>query len=226
MAISKVEGAALVASKGWLSLQPEAFRLDVIDRSHMLHFMPGEPVYRIGDPPGGIYGLVRGSLGISLAPPENAPRFVQFGIAGRWAGEGPFLTGEQRRVEMRAVTPCDLLHLPLDAMNQMAARNPEAIRYFARITVGHFDILVRLIDDLLIAKADRRIAAVLNRAGWLQEQPIPISQTELGGMANASRKQVNAALATFAEKGWISHSYRSVEVHDREALLKFAREEA
>ena len=80
----------------------------------------------------------------------------------------------------------------------------------------------RVIDDLLIPRADRRIAAVLHRAGWLQSRSIPISQEDLGAMANASRKQVNAALARFERRGWVVHAYRSIEISDAKALLHFA----
>jgi CRP-like cAMP-binding protein len=110
----------------------------------------------------------------------------------------------------------------LDAMNQITAKNAEAIRCFARITVAHLDVLARVIDDLLIPRAAQRIASVLHRTGSLGSPRMPISQEELGGMANASRKQVNAALARFAEQGWISHSYRSIEVLNSEALLAFS----
>lgn len=217
-----VEAVSSLLTTGWLSQQPEAFRNEVLARGHVQSFVPGAIVYRISDPPGGIYGLLRGTLAISLAPPHGAPRFFQFGIVGAWAGEGPFLTGQPRRAEMRALSHCDLFHLPLDAMERIAAHDPRAVRYFARITVGHFDVLARVIDDLLISQADRRIAAVLHRAGWLQSRVVPISQEDLGAMANASRKQVNAALARFEKQGWIAHSYRSIEISDAKALLHFA----
>lgn len=209
-------------TSGWLSQQPEAFRNEVLARGHVQSFTPGTAIYRIGDPPGGIYGLLRGTLAISLAAQHAPPRFFQFGIVGAWAGEGPFLSGEPRRAEMRAVSHCDLFHLPLSAMESIAAYDPRAIRYFARITVGHFDVLARVIDDLLIPQVDRRIAAVLHRAGVLQSRSIPISQEDLGAMSNASRKQVNAALARFEAWGWIVHAYRSIEISNARALLHFA----
>lgn len=217
---------AVMLGRGWLANQPPPFQREALSRCLVQTFSPGDVVYRIGDPPGGIYGLVGGTLAINLAPPHSTPRFVQFGIVGAWAGERSFLTGEPRRVEMKAVTSCTMMHLPLNAMQQMAARDPEAIRCFARITVMHFDVLERVIDDLLIPQADRRIAAVLQRASWLQSRTIPISQADLGMKANASRKQVNAALARFAANGWVTHSYRVIEVLDGDALLKFASGEA
>ena len=218
----KRAAAGALLERGWLSRQPAAFQDEVIARGMAQVFAPGSPVYLFGGPPGGIYGLIRGVLNVSTAPSHAAPRFIQLGIVGAWAGEGPFLTGEPRRAEMVAIEECLMWHLPLEAMNQMAARDPEAIKRFAAITIGHFDVLTRVIDNLLIPQADRRIASVLNRTAWLVAPTVPISQADLGGMANASRKQVNAALARFAARGWVSHSYRAIRVLDAAALLRFA----
>ncbi len=87
------------------------------------------------------------------------------------------------------------------------------------------DTLLRIIHDLQKPEADRRIASVLQRATWTGEHPIPISQADLGIMANASRKQVNAALQRFAEAGWLEHAYRSITIKDIDALRRFAVEE-
>lgn len=219
---ARAGAASVLCRSGWLSRQPELFQAEVMARGLLQAFPAGEVIYRIDGPPGGIYGLVGGTLRVSIAPSHAAPRFIQFGIAGAWAGEGPFLTGEPRRAELAAISDCTLLHLPLDAMNQMAARDPNAIRRFAAITVGHFDVLARVIDDLMIPQASRRIASVLNRAAWLVAPTVPISQADLGAMANASRKQVNAALAQFAERGWVAYAYRSIRVLDAQALLRFS----
>lgn len=217
------EIAHVLTKQGWLSRQPSTFQGDVLARGFAQDFEPGEAVYRVGDACGGIYGLVAGTLAVSIAAPGRTPRFVQFGSVGAWAGEGCFMTGETRRAELRTVSECTLFHLPLDAMQRLATDDPEAIRYFARITVNHYDVMARVIDDLLIPKAECRIAAALERASWLLEPTVQISQSDLGAMANASRSQVNAALARFAREGWLSHSYRSITIHDAKALYEFAQ---
>lgn len=51
---------------------------------------------------------------------------------------------------------------------------------------------------------------MLNRAAWLAAPSVPISQAELGAIANASRKQVNAALAQFGERGWRASQARTL----------------
>jgi CRP-like cAMP-binding protein len=115
-----------------------------------------------------------------------------------------------------------MMHLPIEAMDQMAARDPDVTRSIAQLLMINVDILLRIVHDLQKPDVARRIASVLQRATWAGEDAIPISQTKLGVMANASRKQVNAVLQRFAAAGWVTHSYRSITITHIEALRRFA----
>lgn len=220
------EKADLIMRKGvWLSHVSEAFRNDVLRRALLLKFAPGETVFRYGDPVGGIYGLVTGTLVINTAPPDATPRLIHLGVPGAWTGEGCFMTGQPRRGEMRAFTEIWMMHLPLDTMEQMAARDPNAIRAFGIISILGFDVLIRIIHDLQKREASRRIASVLQRMTWIGDTPIPLSQADLGIMTNTSRQQVNAALQRFVQAGWVQHTYRSITVTNSQALRKYSEED-
>lgn len=221
----RAKAEQIVSSAGWLSRQPAAFRAEVLRRSTLLRFSPDEAVYRVGDDLGGIYGLVSGTVAIRMAPSTAMPLLVHYGVPGWWTGEGCFISRRPRRIEMRAVGEMWMLHLPLDAMDQMAAKMAEATLSFSNILMMNVEVLIRIIHDLQKPEAAKRIASVLQRAGWIGDRPIPISQIELGAMANASRKQVNAALQRFEQAGWVSHSYRSIKIIDADALRHFADED-
>lgn len=74
------------------------------------------------------------------------------------------------------------------------------------------DVLIRVIHDLQMPDTARRIASVLQRTTGIGERPIPLTQSKIGLIANASRKQVNAALARFAQTGWVKTDYRSIMI--------------
>lgn len=213
---------AILGSAGWLPRVPEPFRAEVLRRGILEDFAPGEAVYHFGDPPGGIYGLVSGTVAVNTSPATATPQLIHVGTPGFWTGEGSFLTRQARRIEMRAITQTRMMHLPLSAMDQLEAQDPRAVRYFAQVLMVNVDLLIRIINDLQHPNTERRIAAVLRRAGGDSTAPIPLSQTELGAMSNASRKQVNAALQRFAKEGWVSNNYRIITVLDGEALRRFA----
>lgn len=219
----KVMGEQVLSRHGWLARQPKDFQRQVLAESQLQHFECGAPVYHLGDPPGGIYGVASGAVGISIAPGEGGPYLAHLGTAGYWIGEGPFLTGEPRRVELMAMSRCVLLNLPLHVMERMAAEDPMNIRRFAQIAISNVDLALRVIGDLMIAQPERRIAAVLVRSAGPQQKPmVRVSQAELGRMANASRKLVNKALHNFAGLRWVEPGYNAITIHDVQALGQFA----
>lgn len=220
--IGRTEAEQIMRGSGWLALLPEEFRSEVLQRSALMHFAPGEAVFRLDDPAGGIYGLVTGTVSVSLAPTDTTPRLILLGIPGRWTGEGCFLTRKPRRGELRAVVETTMMHLPLDVMDQMAAKDPEVMHHIALMLMMNVELLFRIIHDLQKPEAGRRIASVLQRTAWIGEIPIPLTQSEIGIMANASRKQVNAAIRRFAEAGWLTNTYRAITITDPEALRRFA----
>jgi CRP-like cAMP-binding protein len=170
---------------------------------------------------GGIYGVVAGIMSVDSSPGHAAPLLMHIGIPGMWTGEGCFFTRQPRRIELRAIVDTCMMHLPLEAMDQMAARDPHTIRNFAQILMMNVDTLLRVVHDLQQRDASRRIAAVLWRVSP-GATPIPLSQTELGTMANASRKQVNAALQRFEAQGWLENGYRSIVLIKIAELRRFA----
>lgn len=220
--LSRADAERIVCGAGWLPTTRPEFRAELLRHARLQHFAPGDVIFRFGDALGGIYGLVAGALRINTAPPDALPRLIHLGMPGAWTGEGCFLTGQPRRAEMQALGEAWLMHLPLQSMEQIAAADARAVRAFGSIAVQSVQVLIRIVHDLQTRDASRRIASVLQRAAWVGELPIALSQTEIGIMANASRRQVSAAMKRFAEAGWIAATYRSITVVRPQALREYA----
>ncbi|PJO49115.1 Crp/Fnr family transcriptional regulator [Brucella sp. NBRC 12950] len=215
-----------VMSRGpWLASMSDTFRTELLRHAHLQKFHPNEIIYRHGDLSGGMYGLVAGSLTINSAPSDATPRLIHLGMPGAWTGEGPFLSGQPRRIEMRALGGAWMMHVPLEALEKMAARDSGVFRAIGMNTVITVDVLLRIVHDLQKRDVVRRIAAVLQRAGWLGDMTIGLSQSDLGVMANASRQQVNTAMQRFVAAGWVNHTYRSIIVVNPGALQRFSENE-
>jgi CRP/FNR family transcriptional regulator, cyclic AMP receptor protein len=213
----------VLSQHGWLSRQPKEFQHLVFKESQLQQFKQGASIYLQGDPPGGIYGLAAGAFAISIAPGDGGPYLAHLGAVGMWIGEGPFLTGEPRRVELAAASPCVVLNLPLHAMERMAAQDSMSIRRFAQIAIANLDVALNVVSDLMIPNATRRIAAVLLRSAGTQAAPlVRVTQADLGRMANASRKLVSKALHRFGETGWVETGYNAIKIRDAQALKDFA----
>lgn len=212
----------VLSNIGWLSRQPEEFRSEVFRRAVLVKSQAGEVIYRLGDPVGGIYGIVSGAVTVSVAPPNATPQLLHVLTPGGWTGEGSFLSREPRRVTLLAAIETTCAYLPLDAMDQMASRDPMATRRFTQILVMNLDIVLRAFYELQEPDEHRRIAYALRRIASMENAPIPLAQAALGVLSNASRKTVNATLQRFNEAGWVKTAYRSVTVTNLAALGRFA----
>jgi CRP-like cAMP-binding protein len=203
---------------------PESFRVRLLQNALLLTFEPGQTIFRPGDPVGGIYGLVAGTIVVNTAPPGSTPRLIHIAIPGGWAGEDCFITGQPRRIELVVQSQAWVMHVPLKTMELMAQSDPDTIRAFCAISIMSADSLLRIVHDLQKRNVSARIASALHRIAWAENTSVSVSQENLSIITNTSRKQVNSAIQHFVENGWVAISYRSITVKDPEALRQHAEQ--
>ena len=216
--------------RGWLSEQPERFQKQIIQMIVPVNVPRAAPVFSVDGPPGGIYGVLSGGIGIEGSGPYNVPRLGHILRAGAWFGHGPAMTGRGHRVQnMRAIEASELAYVPLAPLRALIDTDPQAARCVGAIADGGNILGTRVVSDLLIPSVPHRIAAVLLRVTGVEDDVEPdhpegflITQTDLGEMANVSRSMVNRVLGQFARAGWISKRYNRLRVHDLAGLQAFA----
>jgi CRP-like cAMP-binding protein len=221
---------ALFSARGWLSQQPAGFRRQLLEMARSVSFARGEWVFSINDPPGGIYGVVSGGIGIEGGGPFHLLRLGHVLRAGSWFGHHPILvSGARRNQGMRAMEDSELLYVPLAPLEALVKVDPIAARSIGSMADGGSILATRIISDLLIPDAGQRIAAVLLRVTAAEEGVEPhhpdgflMTQAELGEMANVSRPHVNQLLGELERKGWIAKNYQRLRIVDVEGLRGFA----
>ncbi len=215
-----------VAREGWLSYVPPTFRKTVLERCKVQEFKAGGTIYSVGDPPGGMYGIVHGNLALSIAPGERGPYVAHFVMPGTWLGEGSALTEQPRRVGLAVTRDSEVLHLPLHAIREIVLADPGAWRLFALVAQAYFDVVIGAVDDLLIRNSLKRSVAVLLRLGGCRyrtaegAEPIEVdvSQEDFAAMTNQARTTAGIALRTLEAAGHIHVSYRRVRILAPDAL--------
>ncbi len=217
---------SIVLAKGWLSRTPDAFQRAVLQRCLLRKFKLGASIYRKGDSPGGLFGLVSGALALDIAPSERGPNMAYFLRPGAWFGGAPAFTGQPRQVGFRATRSTELLYLPLHAINAIVAEDSSSWRYFALVGFANLEIAISVCDDLMIRDHSKRFVAMLLQLGGcrLTTPPganlieIDVGQAELATMANVARTTAGAPLRRLARSGHIDMAYRRIRIVDPDGL--------
>jgi CRP/FNR family transcriptional regulator, cyclic AMP receptor protein len=209
---------------GWLSETPEPFRTLVLSRCTLRSAHPGEALYNFGEEAGGLYGIVRGQVGVHGAPQGGAETLFHIVGPGFWTGEFTTLTGQRRVISLAARSPVQVVRLHRADFLRIAEADPQAWRHFSALTVLNTLRAIRIIDALRREDATERLAATLVNLGREQsESPVVLrlSQDELGAMSRLSRGSVNAALGRLEGAGLLRRDYGAITLLDVAALAAF-----
>jgi CRP/FNR family cyclic AMP-dependent transcriptional regulator len=217
----KTEGSPL-AVNGWLSLCPAYFQDAILQRVAARKFERGEAIYRIGDPPGGLWAIVDGAVQIEIPGPAAAPELAHFATPGYWFGEGPLIHSAPRRVGVVAATPSTLATISLSDCNAVLAEEPANWRWIALLATMNTDLAIGVAADLLLQGPRERVIAALLRLGgfrnglFLPSSPktISLSQERLGQITNLSRTLVSGIVRNLEEQGLIKIEYRGIRILD------------
>jgi CRP/FNR family transcriptional regulator, cyclic AMP receptor protein len=228
-----LDAARKIASEnGWLSQTPTRFQQVVLDRCRLQTYKARQSIYMVGDPPGGMFGLVRGGLGITVAPGERGPYFGHLARPGTWFGEAAAMTRQPRRIGLTATRDAELLHLPLSTIDEIVGIDPSAWRLFALVTLGHLDTAMGACDDLMTRDHVKRCIAVLLRlAGCRHVSATPsspteidLSQDDIATLANVARMTAGAILRNLEQAGHIEQAYRRIRILAPDALRAMLRD--
>ncbi|NBB71669.1 MAG: helix-turn-helix domain-containing protein [Alphaproteobacteria bacterium] len=230
-AVALAAQCAVLLERGWLAEQPRRLQEEVLARGRIRRYGRGDVVFRRGDPAGGLYGVVDGSVLHRFPTADHDSYVADGGSAGSWFGE-PSLSGRRpRTVTVVSKATTVLLHLSLGSFDDLVAREPAHWRSFAALACRHHEHLLRLLAERRPAPPRRRLAARL--LGLLDEpvsaragggRKLTLTQSELADMTGVSRHTVNRVLSEFAAEGVLAAAYGRIVVHELDALAAIARE--
>jgi len=214
--------AALLAGQ-WLSEQPEDFRSTIIRTGRIIACRAQEPIAYEGDHDRRIFGVIRGAVGCYGSHRHETPMLGTVMMPGQWFGFGTTIAGRPRSLGFAALEASELLSFAEPEMRQMSERFPDFPLRLGRLQTINFDHAERVVAELLIRNVERRIVAVLLRlAVETRAAPdLPLSQSALGEMANASRASTNKLLGSLERSGLIRAGYGRILITDLAGLERW-----
>ena len=213
--------------KGFLAGMSDELQDEFLSYGKLRKFRSGDFAYHIGDAPGGMFGIVRGTFGVIVTSGDETA-MCHLIRPGTWFGAAPVLSHGPRVMSFQAVEASEALAISLADLHAVGARFPELYRQIGAMSERVVQVTAtRIVGDLLISSGQRRLAAVLVRLSGVWEggppAPIPLSQQAIGQMSNLSRDRVNRFLQELVAAGCIELRYGSVVVTNPEALEAVAQ---
>lgn len=233
-AMDREEAEARIVRSGWLAGQSLPIRADILRDARLISVRPGAHLFHPGDDPGGIYGIVSGGVGISIADRRDEMRLAHVARCGLWFGYGPMVRGGPRSALLyfSIWEPSWLFSISLARLQEIAQISPEHQRALLSVSDYGIDLAIRTIENLMLRNSERRIAATLLRiAPHVEDVPagkpdeICVTQAQLGEMANVQRKVVNRALSRMEREGWLEASYGKIRLFDRKKIDCFWKQD-
>lgn len=199
----------------------------LLARSALRRFRRGQVLFVEGDPAEWLLVLAGGRLKVSVYSPNGDELIVDTVAAGQAVGELGVLAGARRSATVEALSDSQGWCVPREAIVDLLARRPALASSMLVAIAQRVHQATGAAADLVFLDLPRRVAKYL-----LEHRPAPpgesvvdlgMSQGELAARLGASRQRVNAALAEFERRGWISLNGRTVTVNDAPALEALLR---
>lgn len=193
-----------------------------------------EMLFRRGDTGRSVVVVMTGF--VKLSSVEAAGREVVLEICGPGSlfGELAALNGWPRRADATALSDCEVLSIPADALRTVLVRSPEAMFALLGVLSRRLVLATEQIRDSAALPGPARLAKALGQLAAAHGRPsgpglqidFALSQRELGGMTGLSRETINKQLSAWRDQGWIELSSRHISLLAAEALRTVVDEAA
>jgi len=188
----------------------------------------GGYVFRRGDAPCGMYGVVSGYLRASTLSVDGREAILTVLEPADWFGEASSSDGLARSHDVTGCTDAVVVHVPHAAFEALMERPgfPAAItRLFAR----HTRVTYAMLEDAALRTTRARIVRRLLRLsrgeaamGAKDRRVIPISQETLAMMVGVTRQTLALELRGLVGEGALALGYARIELASIERLEALA----
>jgi CRP/FNR family transcriptional regulator, cyclic AMP receptor protein len=201
----------------------EHARRELAARVHRRSFNVGEPIFHVGAPGQSMMVILNGTVRVSLPGPKGKVVILADLSAGELLGEVALLDGKERSADAAALTKCDLLVLERRDVVAFLDKRPDLCLKLLELMCARLRKSDQRMSDIAFFELSSRLAKVLlDRAptpGRTGAKPkLSLSQTELAGMINATRENVNRCLRNWQRQGIVDVSERWITLLQRDLL--------
>ena len=212
---------------------PSGVQQALIDKSHRKTLARGDSLFLKGSMPDALFGVVRGSLRVSVVSPDGREAVIAILEPGHWFGEVSLLVGRKRVYDACALEETEMAVVDATDFHALIATRPDIHMAFTRLVCMRLRQALAWIDDAILMSLSRRLAHRLltldsqssSSSGITNGSEIlAVSQEDLAFMLGVSRQSINRQLKQWERDGTLCVRYRCIELLDRTRLEEVSRD--
>lgn len=189
--------------------------LDELEReSSIKKYAAGETILVEGDPCGGLYNLISGSVKLFKHSPGGRELIITVFESGVTFNEVPVFDGGSSPINVAALEKSILLYITRDTLQKAIQRHPEQCHLIVERLAENLRNLIGLIEEIAFFQVPNRLARLLLRL----PADHTYTQDQLAARLGTVREVVSRALRDLEKAGAIRCQRRRVEVIDRSIL--------
>ena len=216
--------SAILDANPWFATLPFDVREAMLLGAEPVRLRRSEMLFRQGDPPGGLYAVLRGSLKVSTLREDGREAILGVIEPGTWFGKISLIDSLPRTHDATSIGASELLVLPHQAFQGLMER-PVFARAVASLLATRLRMMYSMMEDVTLrstrARVVRRLlllargdAAMANAV----RPRVPVSQEALAMMLGISRQTLSKELKLLEQLGAIHIGYRCIELLSEERL--------
>lgn len=196
--------------------------------AHRRTLAQGDSLFLKGSMPDALFGVVQGTLRVSVMGPSGREAVIAVLQPGHWFGEVSLLVGQERVYDTFATEPTEMAVVSAPDFHRLIASSFDIHMAFTRLIGLRLRQALRWIDDAILSPLLVRLAhrlVVLSQMGQGDGKDlaeITISQDDLAMMLGVSRQSVNRQLKLWEDAGLLRLEYKRTVLLDLHALKRIA----
>jgi CRP/FNR family cyclic AMP-dependent transcriptional regulator len=182
----------------------------------------GEALFHKGSLPDALFGVLAGTLRVSVVSAGGREAVIALLEPGHWFGEVSLFVGAERVYDTCALDDSEIAVVPAADFHQLVAARPDVHLALTRLVCFRLRHALAWIDDAILmplpVRLAHRLLALDTGSGALA-----VSQEELAFMLGVSRQSINRQLGLWQDQGLVRTSYGRIELLDTAELARLTR---
>ena len=214
----------------WFAALAPAHQAALLRAGRLKRLADGQRLFSRGEANDGVYAVLDGAVRVGAGTADAREAVLSLLTAPHWFGEIACFDGGLRTHDAHAVGATLLLHVPLSAMEALAAEDPDWWKRWGALLALKVRALFDALEDLAPLPAPQRVARRLLALGsahgmlapGVSQRDLPVRQEQLGAMLGLTRQTVSAVLGDLEARGFIRRRYGGVILEDAAGLAAFS----